>query len=309
MNNLISLKRVIAKIYSDLSIDEENVPVTDIIEWSAEALEKIESPNAYTQKVTGKEGIPLKEIKDYQAQLPLDCRQVIQVAYAEDAGADSFYPMKYASGSFSGNYGLTKDIDLDHIDDNTNLGSGVADSDVVSLTMDLYDLTYEEAVSKLNTDENVRSALINLLQEKQSKLADETTSTDILEYKIVPGYIKTNVKDGYLMVSYLAIPTDYDGYPMLPDNQSFIEAVFWYVATKLFYQQWVKGVLKDKELYQHAASKWRFYVKQAYGKSVAPKTLDEHESLKNNWLRLLPKVNQGESFFKDLNKQQRLYNI
>jgi len=281
-----------------------------MVEWAAEALEKIEAPNSYVQKVTGKAGVPLKKITDYQAPLPYDCKQVIQVAYALEESSDNFYPMKYASGSFSGNYGLTKDIDHEHLDGAVDL-SNVATSDLIDLTMRLFDLTYEEAVTKLNTDEETESILRTLLDEGVIQMSSDggTVNTDLLEYKIVPGYIKTNVKTGYLMISYLAIPLDYYGYPMVSDNQSFIDAIFWYIATKIFYLQWIRGELKDKEIYVHAASKWRFYVKQAYGKSVGPKSIDELESLKNSWIRLIPKINEGEKFMQNLNQQQQLRNF
>lgn len=308
MQNLISLKTIISKVYSDLGIEESDVPINDMIEWSAEALEKIEAPDLYIQKVTGKEGIPLKKITDYQAQLPYDCKQVVQVAYAVDKDSDDFYPMKYTSGSFAGNYGLTKGMPEDHLDE-TNLDV-VATSDKVYLVMKLYDLSYSEAVEKLNTDEEVDSIITTLLSDGGAQISSDggTVNIDTLEYKIVPGYIKTNVRSGYLMVSYWAIPLDPYGFPMLPDNQSVIDALFWYIATKVFYLKWVKGEPGSPDLYQHAASNWRFYVKQAYGKLMSPKSLDELESLKNSWNRLIPKINEGQRFFKDTNQAQYMRN-
>src|SRR6056297_3125289 len=116
-NKLISIKRIISKVYSDLGVAEENIPVTDIIKWAAEALEKIEAPTLLTKKVTGKEGIPLLEIKDYQASLPKDLVDIEQVAYSTSKYSSKFYPMVYATVSFSGRHGLTSDIDNEYYED------------------------------------------------------------------------------------------------------------------------------------------------------------------------------------------------
>ena len=308
-NKLISIKRIIAKIYSDLGVDEENIPVTDIIEWSADALEKIEAPLILTDKVTGKEGIPLTPIYNYQAELPMDCVHVNQVAYAKDVDSTNFYPMKYASGTFSKNHGLTSQMSNEYYD-SSKLDDISSYNDITRLAMDLYNIDYDTAVEKINNEPDTRSILNSLLSTDQGTVtSDGNTIGDKLEYSIVPGYIKTNAKEGYLMISYKAMPTDEDGFPMIPDHTSFINAVYWFVASKISYINWRSDPNNaNHAIYQHDASKWNFYVKQAYGKAMMPTNIDELESIKNQWNRLMPKVNEGKSFFKDLNEPENLVN-
>ena len=43
------------------------------------------------------------------------------------------------------------------------------------------------------------------------------------------------------MLSYQAVPVDSDGYPMIPDNESFEEAIYWYINMKLTYPDWKMG--------------------------------------------------------------------
>lgn len=306
---LISVKRIIAKIYSDLGLGEENVPVADIVEWAGDALEKIEAPTVLTEKVTGKEGIPLTPINNYQTELPKDCMQVKQIAYAKDAGATHFSPMVYATGSFSGNHGLTSQMSNEFYDD-PKLDDISSYRSIIELAMDLYNLEYDEAVDKINSEPETMSILNNLLSVDQGTITtDGNTIADKLEYKIVPGYIKTNAKDGYLMISYLAMSTDEDGFPLIPDHQSFIDAIYWYISMKISYIQWRTNPNNaTSAIYQHDASKWRFYVNQAYGKAMMPANVDEMKSIKRQWNRLIPKPNEDETFFQGLNEEQTLVN-
>lgn len=304
-NKLTSINRVISKVYSDLDIDESNVPVVDMVEWAAEALDSIEAPTMLTNKVAGKEGIPLLEINNYQAQIPLDCTKIIQVAYTKDKHSDNFYPMSYASGSFAGRHGLTSLMSNEHYNDPTP--NVVGDYELIDLTMELYDISYEEALEKLNSDSDLKSTLTSLLLDKNKLISSDAGTIDDkkLEYSLVPGYIKTNVRDGYLMVSYLAIPTDEKGFPMVPDHPSFINALYWYILSKIHYSNAIKNKIPF-DIYLHAHNRWNFYVKQAYGKAMMPSTIDELESIKDSHLKLIPNINSGKNFFKDLNSPERL---
>jgi len=108
-------------------------------------------------------------------------------------------------------------------------------------------------------------------------------------------------------MSYTAVPTDEEGFPMIPDHMSFIDAVYWYVNMKIRYLQMAtEGTRIAQTLFQHAESKWRFYVRQAYGKAMMPSGVGQFEALKNQWLRLMPTPNEAETFFQYLNTKEEL---
>lgn len=307
--NLTTINSVIAKVITDLGIKEENIPVSDYISWAAEALHKIGAPTAYTTKVTGKEGIPLTVISNYQAQLPADCHTVLQVAYTDTAtGNGEMIPMKYAAGSFEEKQGMTSDATNTFLSDSSYPTSYITEADLLDLTMRLYDITAAEALIKMNNEPELVSLLQSLIGTPTTSNITydrNTTSQSQYEYVLTPGYIKTNVRTGYLMIAYKAIPTDCDGYPMIPDDASFMEAVYWYINMKVKYMQWAEGRIRDA-IYYHAEQKWNFYVKQAYGKAMMPATLDEMESLKNIWVRLIPLVNGADSFYKYIDEQESI---
>jgi hypothetical protein len=295
--NLTSVKRVIAKVFTDLDLKEGDHRISDMIEWSGEALEKIGGFPTLSTKVAGKDELPLIEIQEYQAVLPYDFHSLIQIAYSAST-AGPFYPMRYATGSFD--YGS---VNTEAVEEYS-----ASSSDLVTICMTLYDLSYTAALAKLNAEPNIRSVLTSMIQPHQlSNETNGTTTTYDYTYLISGGYIKTNLESGYLMIAYQAIPTDHDGYPMIPDNQSFMEAIYWYITMKLLYPQWVGGQVRDA-VYADAKRSWNFYCKQAYGNSMMPNGADQMEAIKNTWHRLVEEFNEHDSFFSTMGEEQQIYN-
>jgi len=300
----VSIKRVISKVFTDLDLQEGTHRVSDMIEWAGEALEKIGAFPSFINKVCGKDGLPLLTVSNYQSRLPSDFYRLIQVSFAYNENGP-FYPMRYATGSFDfGNVMTSSTVgnseDVQH-----------PESALVSLAMDLYNLSYSEALAKLNSEPNTRS-LINSLVSQYINLrssygyGDNMNQTDDITYTIVNSYIKTNKASGYLMVAYQAIPTDNEGYPLIPDDASFMEAIYWYIVMKLLYPQWKQGSIRDA-VYYDARRSWNYYCKQAYGNALMPNK-DQLESIKNTWLRLIPEIDEHSSGFSTLGQQQIIYN-
>lgn len=296
--NIVSVKRVIAKVFTDLQLNEGDHRVSDMIEYAGESLEKIGGFPTFTNRVCGKDGLPLLTIANYQTKLPCDFHSLIQVGYSASTSGP-FYSMRYATGSFD--YGAT-DTAV------TSTTYTAAESDLVTLAMSLYSLTYVAALAKINNEPAIRTLLETFITPTTSSaIADSTATTTDYTYLIKHGYIKTNIETGYLMVAYQAIPTDNEGYPMIPDNASFIEAVYWYIVMKLLYPQWVTGQIRDA-VYADAKRSWNFYCKQAYGNVMMPNGAEQMESIKNTWHRLVEEFNEHDSFFSTMGQEQVIYN-
>jgi len=297
---LTSVKRVIAKVFTDLDLKEGDHRVADMIEWAGEALEKIGGFPSFQNKVTGKDGQPLLVISNYQAKLPCDFYSMIQVGYSTIENGP-FYPMRYATGSFD--YGVSNEELNQPVDIDT-----MADSDLVNVVMDLYTLNYKDALDKINNQPNIRTLVSQMLADKTigNRYAYANTTFDIT-YLIKNGYIKTNVREGYLMMAYQAVPTDSEGYPLIPDDQSYLEAIYWYINMKLMYPEWRQGRIRDT-IYYDARRSWNFYCKQAYGNAMMPNGTEQMEAIKNVWLRLVPEINEQDTFFSTLGQSQIIYN-
>lgn len=300
---LTSVKSVIAKVFTDLDLQEETHRVSDMIEWAGEALEKIGAFPYFVNKVTGLEGRPLLELSNYQCKLPCDFYSLIQMTYSENANGP-FLPMRYSTGHFE-TFGDTEDI--------TNTTITPAESDIITFTMQLYDLTYDAALTYLNDNPEKRVLIAAMVSDGYAKvvnvdhnLGNPLTTTEDITYVIAHNYIKTNVRTGYIMMAYQAIPTDCDGYPMIPDEISFKEAIYWYITMKMMYPKWTEGRVRDA-VYYDARRSWNYYCKQAYGDALMPNA-DKLESIKNAWVRLVPEINEHRSGFSTLGQAQHYYN-
>ena len=295
----VSVKRVIAKVLTDNDVAEGDHRISDMIEWASESLEKIGAFASFETKVTGKDDNPILVVVNYQTKLPCDFHRLVQLSYSSNE-TGPFYPMRYATGSFD--YGS-------EINNATSIDITSPETALITLAMTLYDLSYDEALIKINAEPVTRSTLNTLLINSNETKVNATkpveTTTDYT-YLISPNYIKTNVETGYIMLSYQAIPTDTEGYPLIPDDQSYLEAIYWYITMKLLYPKWQKGTVRDG-IYYDAKRSWNFYCKQAYGNAMLPNK-DQLESIKNAWLRLVPEINEHSSGFSTLGQRQNVYN-
>jgi hypothetical protein len=248
-----SVKEVIAKVLADNDSQENTHRIPDMIQWAGEALEKIGAFPTLETHVAGKEGLPLIEVTNYQAQLPTGLHGIIQAAYSENGNAP-YYPMRTATGSFDSNRSMT-------------------------------------VVGTTNT-ENEKSA--------------QTAFDRDLTYVTTGNYIKLNVPTGYILLAYTSIPVDDDGYPLVPDDISFLDALYWYITMKLIYPKWVEGRVRDA-VYFDTRSSWNYYRKQAYGTAMMPNG-DQLTSIKNTWNKLIPELNEQNTFFSTIGEEQQVYN-
>jgi hypothetical protein len=294
-----SVKRVISKVFTDLDLQEGDHRIIDMIEWAGEAVKKIGAFPTLLTRVTGKGGLPLLEISNYQAKLPCDLTAINQVAYSTSKSGP-FYPMIYGSGSFD----ATPPSDVIE----TSSTNTVPDGTLIELAMDLYTESYADALLRLNTYPAIRETLESMLltRASASNNRDTFTASGDYTYVITPGYIKTALKTGYIMLSYQAVPVDNEGYPMIPDDESFEEAIYWYINMKLTYPEWKAGRVRDA-VYYDTKSSWNYYRKQAYGNAMMP-NIDQLESIKNAWLRLVPEIHEHGNAFATLNQRQIIYN-
>lgn len=123
-------------------------------------------------------------------------------------------------------------------------------------------------------------------------------------YTIDNCYIKTNFSEGTVTISYLAFYVDEDGFPMIPDDVSYREAIFRYIIMKLYFADYLTGKI-NPNIYRDMENEWHRYCMQARANANMP-DLQQLESIKEMWVRLIPDIRQGGAFFKDLNYRERL---
>lgn len=124
------------------------------------------------------------------------------------------------------------------------------------------------------------------------------TTKNVNGYTINGPWINTNFNNTTIHLSYQAFNTDENGWPMVPNEVSYKEACFRYIVMKMRYPDWESGRLSDSK-YETIEDRWQYYCKQARAVANMP-TIDQMEAMKNFWLRLVPNINEHDTFFNGL---------
>ena len=303
-NRLISSKTVLAKVIADLSMPERDIKISDMREWIVESILKIGAIQQYEHKVV------VLPIDHHQVKLPCDLYKLGQVAFSFcDNGG--WLPMRKSTSSF----GVFHDrkgscCDADML---------IQDSALLPLVKNMFNLVSdEEALAKLNEDDQLRSTLSILLNQYTvgtinghivpgaHNHRDSTMFSNELQYTTKPGYIMTNMPHGFVKISYYAIYCDEEGMPMIPDLESYKEAITWYITMKYYYPKYLKGDINQSQYYDMKRS-WNYYRKQAYGEAQTP-GIDDMEAIKNIWNKLYPEIDDHDMFFSTTGDEQHVYN-
>ena len=299
ITRMVSSKEIVAKAIADYNLTEDEMKITDIKSWLAEGMELIGSVNQMDHKVA------ILRIKDYQCQLPCDLQRLNSVAFSfcENGG---WFPAKRTTGTFS-------------VFDK-KCGGGccqmlLQDKTLFPLVRNIFGFTTDkQALDKLNEDDGLRKTLSTLINEytvcsrngKLKGVVGGTNFSNTIQYDVKPQHLIFNIRDGFVKISYHAIYTDDDGMPMIPDIQSYREALIYWLGTKMLYAKWIKGEVPSN-IYNQIKSSWNFYRKQAYAESLLPNQ-DEMSNIKKTWTTLVPVIDEDETFFSTTGDKEEIYN-
>ena len=307
--NYTKCESVIAKIMADLDSSEVRQRTSDIREWIFEAVDKIGAPMQYISKESGDGEVPVFKIEGNQIPIPVDLAVLDGVAYSVGPKGP-WIPMSKSTSIFK----QPKRSAWFH-DDRIQVGPPPHDPENKAI---------EDETGVIFKHGPMGQKMIT----SQSQFYDVNTSKylnrmfgkeridRVPEYFIKPGWIVTNRRKGFVKLAYKAIATDERGYPLIPDLTSYQEAIYWYVVMKLTFPKFMNNQLGGTskfaqkyatQTYFYTQQQWNFYRNQAYAEAMMP-TADDMRNIKKEWNRLIPEFESDETFFKDLNKQERTYN-
>lgn len=124
-------------------------------------------------------------------------------------------------------------------------------------------------------------------------------------YRVNDNFIFTSFKDGAnVLMSYRAYPVDLNGFPMIPDNEKFRQAVQWYLMAKLDYKMWRIQKISDK-MFNYSETQRDWYIGAATTSGLMP-SVDGMESMKNQMLHLIPRLNMHMEMFENLGQREML---
>lgn len=275
----VSSKVVIRKIFRDLNPNTDNW-IDDAVEWIGEALEHIgASPQLVTKTC-------IVDIKDYKGAMPADLYYINQVAINTTADAES---MAY---------------NIDKIRDQLdNILEGGANSSAQLNEVNARLHVIENAYMDSNALTLLAYCTTNFPKNAHCENCVNELATGEDCYYVDNNMIKTSFPRGKVCLSYTAFPIDDDCYPMVPDDISYKEAMFWYVYKKML----LGGMPPTNNgiQYDFAEQQWKYYCTQARNAANFP-DIDKYESFLDQWVRLIPNINRHAEGFAALGARESL---
>ena len=125
-------------------------------------------------------------------------------------------------------------------------------------------------------------------------------------YQLNDDCIFTSFQDGVVELACDVFLLDEKGFPLIPDNIKFIKAVEYYIREKIDYKLWRAGKISS-DIYAKTEQEQLWYLGAAQSAGTIPNA-DRLESIKNNWLRLIPQINQHSDYFKSFGIQEQRIN-
>tara|TARA_R110002096_G_scaffold704_2_gene4036 strand:- start:36016 stop:36891 length:876 start_codon:yes stop_codon:yes gene_type:complete len=282
----VSSLTIIRKVMRDLKPTNDNW-TDDAIEWIGEALEHIgASPQLETKNC-------VCTVKEYKTSLPADLYYINQVSINAGVSVSTtteldevLAKIEIINEQLADNPNQDLSYELRDLNTRVSILSGVyfSDSNNNNLKMLSYGRpTFRKDIHALGCD---------------NEFSDFSES-----YVIENNLIKTSFKDGKVCLSYTAFPLDENCYPLVPDDISFREAMFWYIYKKMLLGGYMPNV--NGMTYQVAEQQWKYYCTQARNAANFP-DIAGYESFLNQWVRLIPNINRHDDNFRDINKRENL---
>ena len=121
-------------------------------------------------------------------------------------------------------------------------------------------------------------------------------------YQIEMDYINTSMADTIVRIHYLSQPVDKDGFPLIPDNENYKEALYYYVRAKMIGCGYKDNVFSEEQLLQ----RFEMYAARAMGQIRYPST-DVMQSRIDSMVRFIPPANYWENYFRT-DYPEKIYN-
>lgn len=138
-------------------------------------------------------------------------------------------------------------------------------------------------------------------------LSDDKPETSDLTYKIQGNIIFTSpLREGPIEIAYKAIPMDEDGYPALPDNNTYLRALEAYIKKQWFTIQFDMGKINQQAM-QKADQDYAWAVGACQSSLIVP-SIDQLQSITNMWNTLIPRHNHHREGFINMGSQEHLRN-
>lgn len=142
--------------------------------------------------------------------------------------------------------------------------------------------------------------------DRYHKDSRDYTSESAETYTVNNNCIFTSFDVGFVAMAIEAIPTDKDGAPLIPSDQSWLEAAAHDLAWKFSRKLRRTGSI-DPNFYAEIQRDRDWYFAQAVNAAKLDRNVDQAQSAQNANLRTIPDVNAHGSFFANMQIPEQRY--
>lgn len=121
-------------------------------------------------------------------------------------------------------------------------------------------------------------------------------------YKIQLDYIQTSFEEGEVTIYFLKRPVDKQGYPLIPDNEDYKEAIYWYGRMKMIEAGWEDPVFNWQKCFDNF---YNTFAPRAIIDISYP-SVDTMERIRQSESRLIPPFHLYEDFFTNAEQVQQV---
>jgi len=291
----VTVDRIFSKLNRDLK--GSNLNEGDVIEMIGEALDFLKVPQVLEQSVA------FLTVNDYHAALPDGLHMITQIARNNEP-TQCACPTTTTTTETVVEEGIPVDVPCEC---NFTCPDRILNPDwTYEIWTSSPEYTRNYSVVRLATGTFFNSLVC---KEKDESLYlncdDEYTIVGLTEKRL-----RFNFIEGQVAVAYLRNTADPEtGYPLVPENISYISAITYYIKWKLaeMYEWAGRDGWAGKA--DKAEARWLKYVRQAKNYMKMPKTLDQYQNLLEQTHQLIPNHKRYYGFFGNLGKDKpRIYN-
>jgi len=215
----VSSKTIIRKIFRDLRPKNDQW-IDDAIEWVGEALEHIGSATQLIQKQC------ILSVANHKVLLPTDLYYINQVAINNAVSPTTSQELDTLTTKVKDLQAAIVAAQADGLEYSTTssvlheINSRIVVLENVYFKDDSSMRPLQYGASTFHKSMHCEGCVNENAQYEDTYILDDS-------------YIKTSFVSGKICLSYMAFPIDDDCYPLVPDDISFREAMFWYVYKQI----------------------------------------------------------------------------
>lgn len=267
VENYVGIETVIAKIIRDLG-EQGNYRYSSIKEWVAEVIQKI------SYKGTMVRGYAVIDINNHRAEQPCNLIRTIAITYK---GCRLRYGQDVRHHISNRNTPLITNNTISHPDISRYFASN-------------YDLFY-----KYDVEGKLQQTIANTEWINNMYNVPANSIPQDYYYYIEADWYKFNIESGQVEVDYMALYTDANSFPYIPDNTYLLEAIQYYVMMKLLGTGYTHPVWTGERGYLQLKQLFEEQFERAKGSIYFP-SKDEMDSYSYAYNKLVSNINHNDYY-------------